>query len=60
MGVVFLLMLAFLPLLQYSKPVRVSKLPAEGEKAMLHSEADHDWPDAVEHEAYDERDLVLR
>ncbi|MGC1647347.1 MAG: DHA2 family efflux MFS transporter permease subunit [Candidatus Sulfotelmatobacter sp.] len=60
MGVVFLLMLAFLPLLQYSKPVRVMKPPPEAEKAVLPSEVTHDWPDALEHEAYDEeQDLVL-
>ena len=60
MGVVFLLMLAFLPLLQYSKPVRVAKLPAKAEKAILPSDVVQAWPDTLGHEACDEEhDLVL-
>ena len=60
MGVVFLLMLFFLPMLQYSKPVRVAKPPADVEKTVLPSDATHDWLDVPEHEAYDEEhDLVL-
>jgi len=60
MGVVFLLMLAFLPLLQYSKPVRAAKGVAEPEKAVLPSHIPEVLPDSLDHETYDEEhDLVL-
>ena len=60
MGVVFLLMLVFLPMLQYSKPVRSVKTVTEPEKVILSSDIPQDWPNPLEHEAYDEEhDLVL-
>ena len=60
MGVVFLLMLAFLPLLQYSKAVRPAKPVAEPEKAVIPPHIPEILPDALEHGAYDEEhDLVL-
>ena len=60
MGVVFLLMLFFLPLLQYSKPARSKTPHAEMEKAVPPPDLPEDWPDALEHEAHDEEhDLVL-
>jgi len=60
MGVVFLLMLAFLPLLQYSKPARAAKEMAEREKAVLPPHIPEVLPDSLDHETYDEEhDLVL-
>jgi DHA2 family multidrug resistance protein len=60
MGVVFLLMLVFLPMLQYSKPVRSAKTVAEPEKVIPSSDIPQDWPNPLEHETYDEEhDLVL-
>ncbi len=59
MGVVFLLMLAFLPMLQYSKKARAATPVAEPEKAILQPEMPDAWTNTAEHEAYDEEhDLV--
>jgi DHA2 family multidrug resistance protein len=59
MGVVFLLMLAFLPLLQYSKPARAAKAMADPEKVVL-SRHILEVPDSLDHETYDEEhDLAL-
>jgi hypothetical protein len=53
-------MLAFLPLLQYSKPVRAAKAMVEPEKAVLPPHIPEVLPDSLDHETYDEdRDLVL-
>ena len=58
MGVVFLLMLPFLPLLQYSKPARSPK--AAPEAAAVTSHTPEPWPDAVEQDVPDhEHELVL-
>ena len=60
MAVVFLLMLAFLPLLQYSKPKRVAQPAPEPEQAALPPEIPESWPEPAEHEAHEEEhDLVL-
>jgi DHA2 family multidrug resistance protein len=54
MGVVFLLMLPFLPLLQYAKPARAAKTVLVSEKAALSSHVPEVLPDSLEREAYDE------
>jgi DHA2 family multidrug resistance protein len=60
MGVVFLLMLAFLPLLQYSKRVRAAKATGEPAKTVLPPHIPEAQPDSLDHESYDEEhDLVL-
>jgi len=60
MGAVFLGMLAFLPMLQYSKNARAVKPTADAEKAILPSDVARDWPDVPEHEVHEEdHDLVL-
>ena len=60
MGAVFLLMLAFLPMLQYSKKARAATPVAEPEKASLQTDMPDAWTNIAEHEAYDEEhDLVL-
>jgi len=60
MGAVFLGMLAFLPMLQYSKNARAVKPPADADKAILLSDVAQEWLDLPEHDAHDEEhDLVL-
>ena len=61
MGVVFLVMLVFLPLLQYSKPVRSKTPVAETKMDVPPADFHEDLSDRREHEgAYDEEhDLVL-
>ncbi len=60
MGVVFLLMLPFLPLLQYSKPTRGAKPAPEPQKAVPPRHIPEVLPDSLEREIHDEEhDLVL-
>ncbi len=60
MGVVFLVMLAFLPLLQYSKKARAPKPAPELDKASPTPHIPEVLPGSLDHEAYDEEhDLVL-
>ena len=59
MGVVFLLMLPFLPLLQYSKRVRPPRVVRETEEALILSNIPEVWPDALEPARDEEHDLVL-
>jgi MFS transporter, DHA2 family, multidrug resistance protein len=60
MGVVFLLMLPFLPLLQYSKPARKSKALPEPGRGLAPSSIPEVWPDNLEQDTRDEeRHLVL-
>ena len=60
MGVVFLLMLPFLPLLQYSRPARAAKQVAEPEKAAVSPHIPEVLPGSLDHETYEEEhDLVL-
>jgi hypothetical protein len=61
MGVVFLVMLAFLPLLQYSKPKRATKLAAEAKEVVTPPAIPQDWHERLEPDpAYDEEhDFVL-
>jgi len=59
MGVVFLLMLPFLPLLQYHKHVRAPK-PQESAQGLLGAEAPDSWPaDDEQDAAEEEHHLVL-
>lgn len=59
MGVVFLLMIPFLPLLQYAKRVPSQEGAAKAEAAMLLSHTPEPWPDVLEHDAQvEEGDLV--
>jgi hypothetical protein len=64
MGVVFLLMLPFLPLLQYSKSVHSPKSVTEPEKVLATPDIPQDWQRARDVPAHDhaheeEHDLVL-
>jgi hypothetical protein len=60
MGVVFLLILPFLPLLQYPKAVRSAKAVTETEMAVEPPDISQDWQGALEHHAHEEEhDLVL-
>ncbi len=60
MGVVFLLMLPFLPLLQYSKPVRSSKAAPEAEQGIVPSNIPEVWREDLEQRVRnEERHLVL-
>ncbi|MGA2102190.1 MAG: hypothetical protein ABSG34_13860 [Candidatus Sulfotelmatobacter sp.] len=62
MGVVFLLMLPFLPLLEYSKPSRKPKAVCESREGMVAIEAAEAWPDDPEQESQEheeDRRLVL-
>jgi len=58
MGLVFLLMLPFLPLLQYSKLARSLKIPPP-ETVVIPSHIVEDWPDVLEHTYDEEHDLAL-
>jgi hypothetical protein len=59
MGVVFLLMIPFLPLLQYAKRVPSQEGAANAEAAMLLSHTPEPWPDVLEHDAQvEDGDLV--
>jgi hypothetical protein len=59
MGVVFLLMIPFLPLLQYAKRVPSQEAAANAEAAMLLSYTPEPWPDVLEHDAQvEDGDLV--
>jgi len=58
MGVVFLLMLPFLPLLQYSKLARSPKIPP-AEPEVIPSNIPEDWPNVLEHTYDEEHDLAL-
>jgi DHA2 family multidrug resistance protein len=59
MGVVFLLMIPFVPLLQYAKRVPSQEAAANAEAAMHLSNTPESWPDVLEHDAQvEERDLV--
>lgn len=51
MGVVFLLMIPFLPLLQYAKRVPSQEAAANAEAAMRLSNTPEPWPDVPEHDA---------
>ncbi len=58
-GVVFLLMIRFLPLLQYAKRVPSQEAAANAKAAMLLSNTPEPWPDVLEHDAQvEEGDLV--
>jgi hypothetical protein len=61
MGLVFLLMLPFLPLLQYSRPVRSAKAVPTTEEAGSPSNLSEVWPDSLEQDAHnaEEHNLVL-
>lgn len=58
MGVVFLLMLPFLPILQYSKRRPVSAVPPEPSQTGVISEPAPEWPEFGEEEAVEEPELV--
>jgi hypothetical protein len=59
MGVVFLLMIPFLPLLQYTKPVPSSGPAPNLEQATLPSPTPEAWPDVLEHDALVEEDHLV-
>jgi hypothetical protein len=59
MGVLFLLMIPFLPLLQYAKRVPCQEAAANAVAALFLSNTPEPWPDVLEHDAQvEDGDLV--
>jgi len=59
MGVVFLLMLPFLPLLQYSKAKSPPQVARQTEGILVPADIPETWPDTLEPARDEEHDLVL-